>query len=269
MKAALKRMISLTIVLSLYAMPALSRCGESDTGIAASPSRPIESSSPDPVRTGVAQVELGYTRTFFQSGGGQNGIPNLLKLGLWCDTEVRWSTSALFSVPNGGATSSGIGDQYFAAQYRFVHEARRRPSTAIGYSFKAPTARPSDGLGSGFADHALTLMLGKTVHGFSTVANATCFFIGESGGSSTKGEWTLATTHALKGRYSMTAEFFGDSGLNRANQPYAVSTWVLSYGRSPRLVFDLGGNVALSSGPGAPGHSVFAGVTYAFANVYD
>jgi hypothetical protein len=236
-------------------------------GLTAAPTRPIESSSPDPVQTGVLQTEFGFAHSWVTQDASLNAFTNLMKLGVWCNAELRWSMSNYPSASSGSTTVSGVGDTFIAAQYRVLRESKHRPSTAFAYTVKSATA--DAGLGSGMTDHAATLMLGKTVHGTTGVFNVTYFAIGQpAGGFNGKGEWTVALSHPLKRHFALIGEAYGDSRLNAMNDPYGASTWVLNYIHSPRLVFDVGASLALTSGPGAPGNSVFGGVTYALADVY-
>jgi hypothetical protein len=235
--------------------------------VTAAPTRPIESSSPDPVQTGVLQAELGWSHTWLTQSASANSLSNLVKLGLWCNTEIRWNMASYTSASAGGTTVSGMGDNFIAGQYRLLRETSHRPSTAIGYTIKSATA--GAGLGSGATDHAATLMLGKTVRGFTGIFNATYFAMGQpNGGSNAKGEWTVAISHLLKHRFAFTGEVYADSRLNAANDAYGNSTWVLTYIHNPRLVFDVGSSLALTSGAGAPGNAIFGGVTYALGDLY-
>jgi hypothetical protein len=244
-------------------------CHVPEDPVAAAPTRPIETNFPDPVQTGVVQVESGWAHTFVGGGVSQDGLSSLIKLGAWCNTEIRWSVGSYNFLGGNGTSVSGMGDNYLTGHYRLFAERRYRPSTAVSYTVKFPSGDPGQGLGSGRADHIANLMLGKTVRHVSVVVDAFYFWVGQgSGQSNTKGELTLAISRPVWRRWSVTGEVYGDSRLNAANRAYANSTWVVNYNYSPRLIFDGGATVALTSGPGTPAKSAFLGVTYALGNLY-
>jgi hypothetical protein len=238
-------------------------------GIAAAPSRPVESSSPDPIQTGVTETEIGLTRSWVTSNSSQYAVNNLLKLGAWCNVEIRWGVTSLVSNTVASSRSTGLGDNTLTVQYRFHRESARTPSVAAGYTVKFPSADPAAGLGSGQTDHMVMFMLGKTVKKYSIVMNVNYFAIGQPGGSyDHKGEWTLEVSRPLKGHWGVLGEVYYDSHLNSANAAYGNSTWGLTYTVNPRLVFDGGAYLGLSNGSGVPGNSAFFGVTYAIGSLY-
>jgi hypothetical protein len=250
-----------------------SQCRESDfpggEGVIAAPTRPIESSSPDPVQTGVVQVELGWQHTGFTQTTRGDAFVNLIKFGVWCGAEVAWSGNSLLH--SGDETESvwGVGDSYVTGQYRLLRERKRLPSVGLAYVIKSPTASFSKGLGSEEVDQVASLLIGKSVHNFYNVWNATYFSIGQkSGGAQGKGEWTWAVSHSVTRRFAVTAEIYADTKLNRENDAYANTTWVLNYIPRAWLVFDVGTSAALTAGSGAPGNTVFGGVTYAVTDLY-
>lgn len=193
----------------------------------------------------------------------------MMRYGAWCNLELRWSANTYLSSSNPSGTASGFGDNSFGGEYRFVRESAHVPSLALGYTAKFPTADSATGLGSGKTDHMATLMAAKTIHGFSLVSNACYFSIGQPhGGNNSRGEVTLAVSHSLKGKFGAVGEVYYDSRLNQANVSFANSTWALTYNVSPRVVIDSGAYLGLTSGPGAPGRSVFMGLTYAVGSYY-
>jgi len=238
-------------------------------GIVAAPSRPVESSAPDPIQVGVTEVETGFTHSWMSGSSTQNAMSNLIKLGAWCNIEVRWSTNGFVSNTAAGTTESGFGDNALTAQYRFHRETKRVPSLAVGYAVKFPSADPLAGLGSGHLDQEAILMLSKTVKKASVVINANYFGIGQGNGVyDTKTEITLAVSRPLHKRWGAVGEIYYDSHLNAANAAYGNSTWALTYTINPRLVFDGGAYVGLSHGAGAPGNSLFVGISYVIGDLY-
>ncbi len=238
-------------------------------GVAAAPSRPVESSSPDPIQVGVSETEMGFSHSWVATNSSQNALTNLIKLGAWCNVEVRWGVGSLVSNTASSSTVSGFGDNTLTGQYRFHRESAKAPSLAFGYMVKFPSADPVAGMGSGQMDHMVMFLLGKTVKKYSIVMNANYFAIGQPGSRfNHKGELTLEVSRPLKGHWGVLGEVYYDSHLNSANAAYRNSTWGVTYTMNPRLVFDAGAYVGLSKGPGVPGSSAFFGVSYALGRIY-
>ncbi len=263
------------ILFALLALPSKSRaqCADSDFPepgrLTAAPTRPTESFPADPIQAGVLQYESGWTHSWISGDSSQNALPSMIRYGIWCNLEIRWNANAYLRDTSGSATSAGFGDNFFGGQYRIVRESSHVPSIALGYTLKFPTADPVAGLGSGKTDHMLTMMVGKTVHGFSVISNLCYFSIGQStGGNNARSELTLAVSHSLKGKLGAVGEVYHDSRLNSANVAFTNSTWALTYNLRPRVVIDAGTYQAFNSGPGVPGRSVFVGLTYAVGSFY-
>ena len=171
-------------------MPRLDFVGKD--GIAAAPSRPVESSSPDPIQVGVTETEMGFSRSWVTSDSSQNALSNLIKLGAWCNVEIRWSVNSLVSNTVSSTTNTGFGDNTLAGQYRFHRESPKTPWSALRYMVKFRSPNPVIGLGSGQSDQMVMLLLGKTVKKFSIVMNANYFAIGQPGPITTtkvSGHW--------------------------------------------------------------------------------
>lgn len=238
-------------------------------GVAAAPSRPVESSSPDPIQPGVAEFETGFSRSWVSNSSSQYALTNLVKLGAWCNVEMRWSAGSFLSNNISSTTNSGFGDNYLAAQYRFRRQSAKLPSMAAGYMVKFPSADPLAGLGSGYADHMVMLLFGKTLKKYTLVANANFFLVGSGTGRyDKKSEWTFEASRPIKGRWGALGEVYYDSHLNPTNAAYGNSTWAVTYTVNPRLVFDGGAYLGLSNGSGVPGNSLFFGMSYAMGSLY-
>jgi len=255
---------------SLFAQLGYADCPPAEPGgLTAYPTRPTESFPADPIAPGVLQVESGWSHTWATQDAAQSLFGTMLRFGAWCNLEVRWNVNAYSSLDTPSAFHSGFGDNFLGGQYRLVREGSRRPSISLGYTAKFPSADPSAGLGSGKMDHAVTLMLGKTVHGFSFSSNFSYFSIGQpAGGNRAKGEGTLAISHTLKGKWGIIAEVFGDSSPSSASPAYVNSTWAITYILRPRIVLDSGSYVGFTTGPGSPGTSYFIGITYAVGTLF-
>jgi len=236
--------------------------------IAANPNRPTVANPADITQYGVLEVESGWDRTSLGSGARLSDHGGLLKFGLLCDVELRWTTTTLLWENNEGGGQIGTGDNWFGPQIRFYRQTTHIPSLAIAYAVKAPTASAAKGFGSGRVDHAITLLESKDLAGFHFDVNETYFLIGRQGapGFDENVQMNLAFSHPLKGHLSITGEFYGDTKLNVSQPAFASTLWALTYGITPRLVIDGGIDEGLTHG--ANQKRFFAGVTYSIANLY-
>jgi len=237
--------------------------------LTANPTRPSESLPGDPVQPGVVQLESGWTQSWLSDNAGQTSFPTMLRFGVWCNMEVRWNSSPVLRDTTPSTSVSGFGDNFIGGQYRFLHESKHKPSLSLGYTVKFPSANAGLGLGSGRNDHIATMMISKTLYGFSFTGNVNYFEIGQPAGRfNAKSEWVFCVAHTLRGRLGAMGEVYHDTHLNLANDAYTSSTWALTYNLTRRVVLDSGTYLSLSSGAGNPGRSAFVGVTYAVGTVF-
>jgi hypothetical protein len=76
---------------------------------------------------------------------------------------------------------------------------------------------------------------------------------------------TLSAAHKLRGPLGITSELYGFSRLNQDVPGYTSNLWALTFAATPRLVFDSGIDVGLTSG--APHKTIFAGFTYSIVDL--
>ena len=236
--------------------------------IAANPNRPTVADPADITQYGVLEVEYGFNQQWPGQDLKQTSLDGLLKFGMLCDVELRWSTTSFISQTNAGHTNSGIGDNWLGPQIRFYRQTKRVPSLAFGYAVKIPSANSDSGLGSGDVDQAFTLLASKDVMRFHFDFNATEFLVGRTdrSGFDQSQQVNLAFSHRLHKGLQFTGEFYGQTQLNPATPGFASSLWALTYAIVPRLVIDGGYEGGLTSG--GPQRHLFFGVTYSIANLY-
>lgn len=274
-KSLLIRVGLLGVVVAILLCPSslYGQCQKSDfpesSDTAAAPSRPTETSAPDPIGVGIVETEAGFTHSWVATNTRQVLFSNMLKLGVWCNVEVRWSANTYMNNTVDSRSDGGFGDNFLAVQYRFHRETKRLPSMAVGYTVKFDSADPIELLGTGYVDNVFMVMLGKTVGKTYIAANLNYFVVGTGPGHvDDKVEYTLMATRPIYRKLGVIGEIYYDSHLNNANSAYGNSTWALTYTVRPRLVIDGGAYVGFSSGPGVPGTSAFIGVSYAIGNWY-
>jgi len=234
--------------------------------IVANPNRPTVADPADITQYGVLELEYGWDRV--RPGGDvtQTSFGGLLKFGLLCDIELRWTTTSFLSQTEGSDTHRGFGDNWLGPQVRFYRQTAHVPSLAFSYAVKVPSA--SDALGSGRVDHAFTFFASKDIAHFHFDFNASQFLIGRPNatGFDKNQQLNLAFSHTVRGNLLFTGEFYGNTRLNQGTPGFASSLWALTYAVTPRLVIDAGFEAGLTSG--GPHRHAFVGATYSIANLY-
>ncbi len=237
--------------------------------IKANPNRPTVADPADITQYGVIELEYGWDRTSLGAGARVDDLVGLLKFGLLCDIELRWSTTSVLIENQQAGGQTGIGDNWFGPQIRFYRQTAHVPSLAFSYAVKVPSASTMKGLGTGQMDHAFTFLASKDIHGVHFDFNATYFLNGRptAAGFDSFEQYNLAFSRSIRGKLGFTGEFYGNTRLNAENPAFASTLWALTYNISPRLIIDGGIDEGLTHG--APQKRFFAGVTYAITNIYE
>jgi hypothetical protein len=247
---------------------ALGRCERpADGSITANPNRPTVADPADITQLGVVETEFGWSRTWQQQGIHESNLGNLLKYALLCDLEIRWFSNILTGQSFGDTSQYGFGDNLIGAQWRIVHQSPSVPTISFSYAAKIPTASVAKGLGSGKTDHVFKFLVSKDLRGLHFDFNTAYILAGRLASSGYDHDFllTLSGSHQLRGPLGITGELYGFSRLNRDVPGYKSNLWALTFAANPRLVFDSGIDVGLTSG--APHKSVFAGFTYSIVDL--
>lgn len=236
--------------------------------LVANPNRPTVANPADITQYGVLELEYGWDRIWPQRNVDQTTLEGLLKFGLLCDIELRWTTTSFLSQTTDGVTEQGFGDNWLGPQVRIYKQTRRVPSLAFSYAVKIPSADSAKGLGSGQVDHSLTFLASKDVGHVHFDFNATQFWLGRQvrRGFDRNNQLNLTFAFPLLGPLQFQGEFYGDTEVNGSTPGFASSLWALTYTVRPRLVIDSGYEATLTAG--GPHRHVFVGVTYSIANLY-
>ena len=236
--------------------------------IAANPNRPTVSNPAHVTQYGVLELEYGFDRIWPAERIRQTSFGGLLKFGLLCDIEFRWTTNSFFSQTDPSGTHQTFGDNWLGTEIRFHRQTARLPTMAFSYAFKIPSATTDNGLGSGRVDHSFTFGASETIANFNLDFNFNQFLIGRSGstGFDQNQLFALAFSHVIHHRLQFAGEFYGETALNQTTPGFASSLWALTYTVLPRLVLDGGFEAGLTAG--GPHRHAFVGITYAIANLY-
>ena len=256
------------VVPNLHAQWIDSQTGCSKPAIVANPNRPTVANPADTTQYGVLELEYGWDRTWPGGGLHQYDFAGLLKFGMLCDIELRWTTTSLISQTDASGTQNGFGDNWFGPQIRFYRQTTHVPALAFSYAAKFLSASQQKGLGSGRVDHAFTFLASKDLLGTHFDGNATYFLIGRTNSSGFDHffQLNLSFSRTLRGPLGITGELYGNTRLNPATPGFISTLWALTVQVSPRLVLDGGIDAGLTSG--APHKRVFVGVTYSITDLY-
>ena len=218
--------------------------------IEANPNRPTVANPADITQFGVLEVEYGWDRAWVGAGDRLTDLAGLLKFGLLCDVELRWTPPALLHPSNEAGSQTGFGDNSFGAQVRFYRQTARVPTLAVSYAAKVPTASRVKGLGSGRLDHVVTFLASKDLYGTHFDFNASHFLIGKpaASGFDQAAQLNLAFSHPLKGHLFITGEFYGTTELNASTPGFASMLSAVTYAITPQLVIDGGIDAGLTHG---------------------
>jgi Putative MetA-pathway of phenol degradation len=270
--------ISAALLLSLFSISAHAQFIGRQTGcypdeiknhpIQNNPNRPTVANPADTTQYGVLELEYGWDHGWPGAGQRFTDAGGLLKFGMLCDVELRWTTTTFLSQTDSSGTQSGFGDNWFGPQIRIYKQTRRVPSIAFSYAVKIPSASMARGLGSGRVDHEITLLFSKDVLGVHFDLNASEFFLGRSGatGFDHTSQFNVAFGHALYKNLQIQGEFYGNTRQNNITPGFVSGLSALVWNITPRLEID--GGVDSGMTYGAPRLRIFAGFTYAIANLY-
>jgi hypothetical protein len=236
--------------------------------IVANPNRPTVSNPSHVTQYGVLELEYGWDRLWREENVHQASVGGLLKFGLLCDVELRWNTTSFLSQTDPSGTHRTFGDNWLGSEIRFHRQTTYLPTMAFSYAFKIPSSSTENGLGTGRADHSITLGASENIAHFNLDFNFTQFLVGRpnASGFDENQQLALAFSRTIHGGLQFVGEFYGQTQLNKTTSGFASSLWALTYTVVPRLVIDGGFEVGLTSG--GPHRHAFFGATYSIANLY-
>lgn len=232
------------------------------------PSRPTVTSATDTTQCGVVEIEYGLERQWPGNAANRDDLSGGLRLGLTHNLDFHWSSSAFLHVMDGSGNRTGFGDTWLGLRYRFLKQTKRRPSLGLSYQAKVPSASTALGLGSGQADHAISLLVSKDVSRLHFDFNLIELLAGRqsAGGFDHDTGFALATWLSVTRRVSLVFEPYGYTLMNQGSPAFASAMLGCNYKVHPRLYLDSGLDVGVSAG--APRKRVFVGVTYAIGSLY-
>src|ERR1700739_1753845 len=125
--------------------------------IEANPNRPTVSNPAHVTQYGVLELEYGWDHYWLEGDIRQASMTGLLKFGILCDVELRWTTTPLLSQTDSQGTHRTFGDNWLGTEIRLHRQTTTLPTLAFSYAFKLPSATTAGELGTGKVDHAFTV----------------------------------------------------------------------------------------------------------------
>src|SRR6266849_1038517 len=226
--------------------------------ITAVPNRPTFASTAEMVQLGVFEIEYG-----FEAAKGHQNINGLLKWGAVKNLELWFLNNPI----ERDAGTAGIGDSGAGFKYKLFPQKKDRPSVAVLYVATLPTARL--GLGPGAMAHLVQFLVSKDFGKHHFDINEGVQFVGrpQLSGFDRRYFTALSYSRPLSGKWGYTGEIAGFSRQNATTPATMTLLNAATYNLSPRLVLDGGAYIAAYGQ--LPRFTVFAGVTYSIANLYD
>lgn len=233
--------------------------------VTSNPTRPNWDTSASTTQCGVIEVDSGWLLQPMGGGVNQTMMLSSMRYGLTPKLDLRWGTTNDM-IQRGAGTSPlhGIGDQWLMARYRFMEQSKWVPALAFVYGVKVPTANPSKGFGSGYADHQFTLIasrdLGKNHFDFNAVGT----LVGGRRGHDGAAQYGLALTRPATQKLALMLESYGGPQPGTSNR-FGAAFAGASYTLRPALVMDAGYSRTYTEG--SPRSQAMIGFTYALRRI--
>ena len=233
-----------------------------------SPTSPTVSDATDTASCGVLVVESSWERQWPGDAARDDSLGALFRFGIRPNLELRWASDGAMFAEDGQGSASGIGDTYVGVKYRIREQSPHFPSLALRYTLKIPTASPEKGLGSGFADHEIGVLLSRDFRPLHLDFTALQDFSGtEPGNGFEHTTWlALSATRNLGRRASVYGESYGVLPLENDNVAGAGAIAGLSYRLNSRLVVFSAVDFALTDN--LPRKRLLVSLSYAVGNLY-
>src|SRR5207245_119241 len=173
--------------------------------ITAVPNRPTFASTAEMVQLGVFEIEYG-----FEAAKGHQNINGLLKWGAVKNLELWFLNNPI----QRDAGTAGLGDSGAGFKYKLYPQRKARPTLAVLYLTKLPTARPE--LGYGAMAHLGQILVSKDFGKHHFDVNEGVQFVGrpQLGGFDRRYFTALSYSRPLSGKWGYTGEIAGFSRQN-------------------------------------------------------
>lgn len=225
----------------------------------ATPNRPTVTNTAETTQFGVLEIEFGIG-----AAARQQSLQGLLKFGLLRDVELDWAGNPWQH--DAAVHYVGVSDNNVGFRWRFLHQAKCRPTLTVEYSAKLPTAGRVEG--SGEVDHIVTLLASKDFpRRFHVDVNLGYAWLGRPGGGFDH-NWlpTGTLAYSLTNKWQLAMEFSSATRANAVTPAVTQNLWAVSYTPWPRLVLDSA--VQFRVVGNVPRTVYLGGFTYCIADLY-
>ena len=233
------------------------------------PARPTVSNPAEFQKPGVLQVEFGYNGNFHSSDfKSQADFPMALRFAVNRRILLELDTDSPFTQKDfSNFRQTGAGDTQLGIQAVLQPENKTRPSLALAYYIKLPTASAEKNLGTGRVDHNFIGLFSKKIDKTTIDFNAIYLLAGRtsSNGHASSGQAAFAVTQAITKKFGLQGEISGFS-RNDEQKSAMFALGVATYQIGKRVSFD--GGVRFGLTKNAPNYGFVAGITVGVANLY-
>ena len=227
--------------------------------LTATPNRPTVTNTAETTQFGVLEIEFGIS-----SAARQQSVQSLLKFGLLRNVELDCAGS--FWQHDASVHYVGVSDTNVGFRWRFLHQAKRKPTLTVEYSAKFATAGPIEG--SGHVDQIVTLLaskdLPKRLHVDGNLGYTWLGRPGDSFDHNWQPSGTLA--YALTNKWQLAMEFSATTRANSTRPAVTQNLWAVSYTLRPRVVLDSAVQFRVTGN--VPQVVYLGGFTYSIADLY-
>jgi hypothetical protein len=234
--------------------------------------RPTKSTLPYTVDAGHVQIE---TDLAVYAVGNQAGatirtwtiFDPTIKLGLTSTIDLELQVTPHQAVITRTApvrsAATGWGDTYTRLKVNLIGDDGGALAIALAPAIKLPTAPAS--LGNRAVEGGLIVPVSITLpHGFTLVSSPEIDVLRNQQGQGyhQSGNFLLNLSHPVGKRWTVYAEVFASRSFQHAAAPVYTADTAVSFALSPRLQWDLGGNVKLHGA--VPGAQIYTGLARRF-----
>lgn len=259
----------LAVIAANAQTPTPSPTPENDEADFIVPSRPTVSNPAQFQKSGVLQLEFGYSGSFksadYQS---QQDAPLALRFAVNRRLLLELDADSPYSqTDKNGFRQTGAGDTTLGAQIVLQYEKESRPGIAFAYFVKLPTASAEKNLGTGRVDHNFIGLFSKKINKTTIDFNAIYLLAGRANddGHASSGQGAFAVTQAITKKFGIQGEVSGFSRNDEQNGAM-FGLGVVSYQIGKRISLDTGARFGLTKD--APRFGLVAGITVGVANLY-
>jgi hypothetical protein len=226
--------------------------------LVATPNRPTVTNTADTTQIGILELEFGVL-----AANHQQSLQGLLKFGLLRDLELQWAGNPWQH--DATLHAAGVSDTNVGFRWRFLHQAKVKPTLSVQYNVTLPAA--PDALSAGYVGHVATLLATKDLpHQFHLDANLNYQWFGRLGGFDHNWLPDFTLTRALNQKWSLAMEFSGNTQAGATAPAVVQNLWAVGYTVKPRLVLDSAVQFRVL-GP-VPTVVYLGGFTYSIADFY-